>query len=106
LHVNLMPFGTSISIQRDSWSYERNGETIARCKDWTEGLKERYDRDVEIPYGNYFEIKTTYLNQYLDKHNLRLGYLMKTHHSLKKERYEEEKTLDNYEMLRVGRVIL
>jgi hypothetical protein len=106
MHVNLISSGTTISIQRDYWSYEKQGETIARCKDWTEGLKERYEKDAEIPYGNYFEIKTTYLNEYLDKHNLRLGYLMKTHHSLKKERYEEEKALDNYEMLRVGRVIL
>lgn len=54
----------------------------------------------------YLKINSVYLEKYLTKHDLRLGYVMKTIHYLKKERYEEAKTVKNYELLNVGKIII
>lgn len=98
--------GLNIELGEDSWSIKRNGQVVATNREWIEGLKDKYDKDYEIPHGNYLTADSSFVMAYLDKHDLRLGYIVKTKHIHKKNSYDEAYPIVNYELLNVGRIIM
>ncbi|MEK7851416.1 MAG: hypothetical protein AAB275_06000, partial [Deltaproteobacteria bacterium] len=98
--------GLNIELGEDSWSFISNGHVVATNKEWIEGLKDKYDKDYEIPHGNYLTADSSFVRSYLDKNDLRLGYIVKTKHIHKKNSYDEAYPIINYELLNVGRIIM
>jgi len=109
-----VPFGLSEELGRDlevklesnGWKCHKEKIVVAKSCDWLEGLKDRHDKDLEIPHGHYIEINSLFLDSYLKENRLRLGYVMKTVYKYKKYSYEEAKVLEDYQLLGVSRVII
>jgi len=95
-----------VKLENSKWKYLKEKIVVAKSCDWLEGLKDRYDKDLEIPHGHYIEINLSFLNSYLKENQLRLGYVMKIVYKYKKYSYEEVKVLEDYQLLGVSRVII
>lgn len=98
--------GLVIEIEKETWNYVKDRCTIAKSGSWLEGLKERYDKDMGIPSGNYIEINSSFLESYLNMNGLRLGYVLKTTYRYKEYAYKEVKTFDDFRLIGVVPLIL
>lgn len=94
-----------IEIESETWNYVKDGCTIAKSSSWLEGLKERNDRDMGIPGGNYIEINSSTLESYLKMKGLRIGYVLKTTFRYKEYSYQDVKTFNDYKLFRVNPII-
>lgn len=97
--------GLKIKLGNDGWDYLKGTEKIGRCSDWLEGLKERDDGFV-IPHGFFVEANASYVKSYLEQNGLRLGYILKTTYKYRKHSYEDIKTMEDYQLLDVSRLII
>ena len=95
-----------IELEDRKWKYVKNGHAVARSCTWLEGLKERYDKELGIPSGNYIEAEAPFIEQYLSKNQLRLGYVLKTAYKHKEYSYEEAKSFDTYRLIGVSPLII
>lgn len=78
-------------INSDSWNYQDpSSKIITIYQDWLEGLKDRYYHDTPLPHGHFMKIDKEYLNSYLTKKNLKLGFILKKTYKTKK--YDHDKT--------------
>jgi len=108
------PFGLSlelaynlwIKIENYGWKYVNNKTIVAKSCDWLEGLKERHDKDLEIPHGQYIEINESFLDSYLKKNQLRLGYVTKVVYKYRKYSSEEPKVIEDYQLIDVSKIII
>ena len=98
--------GLVIEMTDNNWNYVSNGHTLARSSNWLEGLKERYDRGLEIPSGNYIEVNSSFIQSYLHKNGLRLGYVVKTTYKYRDYAYKEAKSINDYRLIKVNPLIL
>ena len=87
------------------WKYVINGKSVTWSYTWLEGLRERYDRELGIPSGNYIEAEASFIESYLRKNQLRLGYVLKTAYKHKEYSYEEAKSFDTYRLIGVSPLI-
>jgi len=105
--VNELRSSLSISIKYNRWAYEdQNNNEVVIFKDWLEGLQERYEFEMPIPYGHYVLIDDNFLNKKLKENKLRLGYILKTTFRDKKYSHEEVQKMENYKFLNVSKIIL
>jgi len=95
-----------IELEDRKWKYVKNGHAVARSCTWLEGLRERYDKELGIPSGNYIEAEASFIEQYLSKNQLRLGYVLKTAYKHKEYSYEEAKSFDTYRLIGVSPLIV
>jgi len=95
-----------IELEDRRWEYVKNGHAVARSGNWLEGLKERYDKELGVPSGNYIETEASFLKSYLDKNRLRLGYVLKTTHKYRDYSYEEAKSFDTHRLIGVSPLIV
>lgn len=108
-----MPFGLyseladrlDIQINEDSWSYIRRDHAVATSSNWLEGLKERHDKDLGIASGNYIQVDSVFLESFLSKNGLRLGYVLKTTYKYREYTYQEAESIEQYRLIGIGRVI-
>lgn len=94
--------GLYIKLEDDRWSYMKDYQRISSSQDWLEGLKEREDKDLEIPHGNYIEADSSFVTSYLAKRDLKLGYVLKISHKYKEHNYDEVKLIESYELIGVN----
>lgn len=110
----LMPFGLAkefddkltVEIKDRTWEYVKNGHTVARSGNWLEGIKEKHDKDLQIPCGNYIEADPSLIDSYLKTNRLRIGYVEKITYTYKEDAYVEAKSMEAYRLLRVSRLII
>jgi Cdc6-like AAA superfamily ATPase len=95
-----------IRIENTKWNYFKEGKVIASSSDWLEGLGERYDFGQVFPFGHYIEIDDKFLNEYLDKYSLRLGYILKVTH-VYRDKYsrKESENINRYEYIKLSKII-
>ncbi|HAM52325.1 MAG TPA: hypothetical protein DCP92_17130 [Nitrospiraceae bacterium] len=92
---------------RDHWRYEDNeGGIVAVYTDWLEGLKERYNRSIPIPHGQSLLVEKEFLHDWLNKNDMRLGYVLKKSYRTRKYNYEEVRKYEETKLLNVSRIIL
>jgi hypothetical protein len=89
------------------WHFQdQDGKCVARYADWLEGLKERYDKDMPIPHGQYLMVNKDFLGDWLTDWNLRLGYILKTTFRSRKYAYDEIQKYEEVRLLNVGNIII
>lgn len=96
----------TIRLHKNEVGYYYRDKIIARVFDWLEGLKERNDRDMEIPHGTCIMIKTEFLNKLLTDNGLRLGYVVRLNYNFKKSSYDEVQSFVEHHLLGVSRIII
>ncbi len=96
----------TIRLHKNELDYYYGDKIIARVSDWLEGLKERNDRDMEIPHGTYILMKTEFLNKLLVDNGLRLGYVVRINYNFKKSSYDKVQSYEEYHLLDVSRIII
>lgn len=108
LNISLpLSSGLKFVVQKNGWIYQsQNGKTVVTYLDWLEGLKERYHRDLPVPYGHYIRINRHYLNTWMDNNKLRLGYLLKTNYTYRKYKFDEAKEYKDIKLLNVSNIII
>lgn len=108
LNLNLsLSQNLKLIINKNSWIYQdKKGIHIASYADWLEGLKQRYDRDMPIPHGQYLMVNYDFLDQWLQDKKLRMGYIVKTTYSAKKYSYDETKKFEDVKFLNVSNIII
>lgn len=107
-HIN-QPLGSdlALAIENNKWSYKsKKGKEIVAYRDWLEGLKERYEREMPIPHGQYLVMDKAFVNGWLKEKSLRLGYFLKVIYRYKKYSYDEAKKIENYKLLNVSKIII
>ncbi|MFA5986505.1 MAG: ATP-binding protein [Parcubacteria group bacterium] len=76
-------------LQKNSWQLEdKNGKAVVMHSDWLEGLKERYNRDMPIPHGQFLIVEQSFLDDCLGK-DIKIGYMLKTTYRTRKHSYDE-----------------
>lgn len=96
-----------IEISSHSWNYQdSDGNTIGTNTDWLEGLTERYDRNMPLPHGQYLIINKDFIDEWLKRKDLRLGYVLKTTYRSRKYRYQDLKEYEECKLLNVGNIII
>ena len=90
-------------LEDNGLGYYKQGNLFARSQDWTEGIQDR--TDLEAPHGAFFEIDTSYLNEYLNEIGFRLGYVMRTIHKTRKYSADEEQSIEDCKFIGVSRII-
>jgi Cdc6-like AAA superfamily ATPase len=103
LHYQLAT-NLEVKLEEKRFVYLRNGKAVAWSQDWLEGINEK--TDLEIPHGTFIEIDSPFLNDYLDKNDLRLGYLAKTTYKFRTDRFDKEKIIEDYQLIGVSRIII
>lgn len=103
IHYQLLK-NLQVKLERNGFVYFQNDKPVAWSQDWSEGIEEK--TDLEIPHGTFIEIDSSFLNEYLDKHGLRLGYLAKTTHKFRMHSFDKEQTIENYQLIGVSRIIV
>ncbi|MBC8461414.1 MAG: hypothetical protein H8D67_25855 [Deltaproteobacteria bacterium] len=98
--------GLYIKVENCQWTYMKDARRVANSVNWLEGLKERHEKDYAIPQGNYIEVDSSFIRSYLDENGLRLGYISKTTYKYKKYSYDKAESIENYELIGVGRIIV
>ncbi|MBT9168192.1 NACHT domain-containing protein [Candidatus Hakubella thermalkaliphila] len=93
-------------VRDDGWYYLDDEKDITRTCYWLEGLREKHDRDLPIPYGSYLQINSKFLENLLKSHGLRLGYAQKTNYIHKEYSYDEAKAVTDYQLINVSRIII
>ena len=94
----------SVKIEGNKLVYFQDGKPVAWSQDWSEGINEK--TDLEIPHGTFLEIDSSYLNEYLDIHGLRLGYVAKTTHKFRMHSFDKEQIIEDYKLISVSRIII
>ncbi len=102
---NELTRGLKIELRDNGWDYMKDARKLGRCSDWLEGLKVR-DDDFVIPHGCFVEAGSSFVKSYLKQNGLRLGYVLKTTYRYRKHSYEDIKTIDDYQLLNVSRLII
>lgn len=96
-----------ITLYKNKWQLEdKNGKAVAMYADWLEGLKERYDRGVPIPHGQFMMLDRDFLNTWLNSDKLRLGFLLKNTYRSKQHNYDEIKKYEEAKLLNVSNIII
>ncbi len=105
--VNELRSRLSITVKDNRWIYKDqiNNEVVV-FKDCLEGLQERYEFKMPIPYGHYVLINDNFLNKKLKENKLRLGYILKTTFRDKKYTHEKVRIMENYKFLNISKIIL
>ncbi len=98
--------GTKIRLKSNGWKYLKDKTVIAKSSDWVEGIKEKYDKDLEIPHGQYIKINSSFLNSYLKENQLRLAHAIKTEYKYKEHSYKEAKVFKDYKLIGVSKIIV
>lgn len=99
---NLRPVVEKSSLE---WHDDR-GQKIASHSDWLEGLKERYDREATIPHGHSLSIQSDFIEAWLARRKLRLGYVLKTTHRVQQSKYDEIQSHEECRFINVGKIII
>ncbi len=84
---------------------DENGEKITHG-DWIEGLKERSNFDMPLPYGQWLRIDKAFLEECLAQNGLRMGYLVKSTYRYQEHGYGEVKKIEQYRLLNVSPILL
>jgi hypothetical protein len=69
-------------------------------------VTERGSTDLEIPHGWYLKMDQNQLDAFLEKYNLRLGYLYKFTHYEKKDKYTTANQVSDFHLVGVNNIIL
>ena len=107
--LNLRPELTenlNLTLTKNSWVYrDKSGSIYAEHRDWIEGLKERYDHDLPIPYGNFLTIDKGHIQSWAQQNNLRIGYVLRIVNRFKEYSYADVKEFKNTEFIDVSSII-
>jgi len=93
-----------VKLEKKRFVYLQNDKPVAWSQDWSEGINEK--TDLETPHGTFIEIDSSFLNEYLDKHDLRLGYLAKTMYKFRIDSFDNEQIIEDYQLIGVSRIII
>ncbi len=85
---------------------DRDGKVIVTYEDWLEGLKERYDRNMPLPHGQFLIVDGTFLNDWLEMKGLRLGYLLKNVFRSKEYSYSDVKKFEETKLINLSSIIM
>jgi len=88
------------------WTYNREEAVFAKSQDWVSGIRERSSYELEIPHGQFIEIDDSYLSQYLEYRDMRLGYLLRLKYNIKRYSHEKVKTYEDYKLINVSKIII
>lgn len=94
-------------VQRnDELAYVMDGKDVAWSLDWTEGICEK-NADSEAPHhGSLLMADKPFMDEYLKREDLRLGFVLKTTIRYKKSEWDEKtERLDGYKLLNVSPII-
>ena len=96
-----------VVINKNNWHLRnKNKEIMATYTDFLEGLKERYDRDMPLPHGQYLTTNKAFLDEWLTSNNLRLGYMLKIVYRSRQYSHEEIKKYEDAKLLNVSSLII
>lgn len=99
--------GQKIVLNENNWQLEdEQRKVMATYSDWLEGLKERYDRDMPIPHGQFLMLDKDFLNNWLNESELRLGYVLKSIYRSKQYSYDEVKVHEEFKIINVSNIII
>lgn len=96
-----------VKIGDNNWeqiTHDKN--SVATYEDWLEGLRDRYERDLPIPHGQYLRIESYFLEKWLQTNGLRLGYVCEVTYRARKYTHEKVHELKEVKLLNVSPVIL
>jgi len=94
-------------LDKYGWYFQdQDGKCVARYADWLEGLKERYDKNMPIPHGQYLMVNKDFMSNWLRNLGLRLGYILKTTFRSRKYAYDEVQKYEEVRLLNVGNIII
>lgn len=88
------------------YEYRNGEETIITHSDWIEGLKERNNMDMPLPYGQWLQIDRTFLEGFLSQNGLRMGYLVQSTYRHQEHGYGDVQKVEQYRLLNVSPIIL
>lgn len=92
----------SVIISDDRWSFQdMSSKTITLYQDWLEGLKDRYYPEMPLPHGQFIKIDKEYLNNYLARKNLKLGFILKKTYKTKKYDHDKASKYEDVKLLNV-----
>ena len=101
---NQLARNLEVRLEEKRFVYLHNDKAVAWSQDWSEGINEK--TDLEIPHGTFIEIDSPFLNEYLDKHGLRLGYLARTAYKFRTHSFDKEQIIEDYQLIGVSRIII
>ncbi len=96
-----------IVLKNNKWILEdKNNKEFVIFEDWLEGLQERYEFEIPTPYGHYVLIDNQYLKSFLEKNNLRLGYLLQTIYRGRKYSYDKIQEMKESKLINISNLII
>ena len=95
-----------LHLNKDNWTYEKDGSVLSTSSDWLEGLRERYHRDLPLPHGQYIKINRDLLNNWLEANGLRLGFFLETTYTVRRYSYDPVEKIKEAKLLNVSNIIV
>ena len=107
LHLNVpLAKGLRLVVTDKGWQYvSRSKQVVARYSDWLEGLKERYNREMPIPHGQFLSVDNDFLTRWLSARDLRLGYLLRVTYRTRRYSHSEVNQYEDCRLLNVSSII-
>ena len=95
-----------LSLDQNRWVYSEDPDQIvASGYDWTNGIGERRNLGDNQQFGTYLTCDKRFLEDYLSRTGMRLGYLCAINHSYRKYDYEEPEEYSENRLINVSRII-
>jgi nucleoside-triphosphatase THEP1 len=96
-----------VKMHADHWNYFSDNQAIATYRDWTEGLSERFNPEMPIPFGRYLEVSSEFIKKWLVERNLRLGYVYRVEYQFKEKDWDEEvQTVQQDHLVGVSTIVI
>ncbi len=86
-------------IQERSIEFVNNGYKVAQWVHWADGISDRGSLDIGVPQGQYIEINTRFLNTFLERKGLKIGYLLHQKYSWIEQFKDEVETVKKVDLL-------
>jgi len=91
-----------IRLGSDRWSFSEAGREIGAASDWTDGVLDRERQGMPPPCGHYLQVEGSYLDSFLRRTGLRLGYVVQLRVRVKEESFGKKPK--EYESVRLRNI--
>ena len=103
--TDLVKEGLNTNIEQYQLTYLDSNKVVVASGDWLEGLQERHTIGSVEPHGSYILADKEFIDQFLNKHDLRLAYLVTNIFTFKNYSYEDVQEFKDHKFYNLSSII-